>query len=80
LVLAMILPEKRDAILARADEYAHNRLVCGVHYPTDIVASKSVAYAMIGLMMNDPRFIQEFDAARAETRIVLGLQISSNNN
>ena len=76
----MIVPEKRDAILARADDYAHNRLVCGVHYPTDIVASKSVAYTMIGLMMNDPRFIEEFQAARAETRLALGLEISSNNN
>jgi len=80
LVLAMMVPEKRDAILARADEYAHNRLVCGVHYPTDIAVSKSVAYAMIGLMMNDPRFIEEFEAARAETRLALGYELSSNNN
>ena len=80
LVLAMMVPEKRDAILARADEYAHNRLVCGVHYPTDVAASKSVAYAIIGLMMNDPRFIEEFEAARAETRLALGFELGSNND
>jgi len=28
LVLTMMVPEKRDAILARADDYAHSRLVC----------------------------------------------------
>jgi hypothetical protein len=27
-------PEKRDAILARADDYAYSRLICGVHYLT----------------------------------------------
>jgi acid phosphatase (class A) len=73
LVLMMMVPEKRDAILARADDYAHNRLVCGVHYSTDVIASKSVAYAMIGIMRNDPQFGKELDAARAEVRRALGL-------
>jgi len=72
LVLTMILPEKRDAILARADDYAYSRLICGVHYQTDVVASKSVAYAMIGIIANDPIFRKEFEAAKAETRHALG--------
>jgi acid phosphatase (class A) len=73
LVVTLIVPEKREAIMARADEYAHNRLVCGVHYPSDVVASKYVAYAAIGLMLNNPKFKQELDQAKAETRRVLGL-------
>ena len=77
LVLTLILPEKRDTILARADDYAHNRLICGVHYPSDIVASKQVAYAAIGIIMNNPQFKKEFAAARAETRAALGLQSSN---
>jgi hypothetical protein len=35
-------------------------------------ASKTVAYAMIGLMMNHPQFRREFEAAKAETRQALG--------
>ena len=31
-----LVPERRDAIFARADEFAHNRLVCGVHHPSDL--------------------------------------------
>jgi acid phosphatase (class A) len=73
-VTAMMIPEKRDAILARADDYAHSRLVCGVHYPSDLEASKNVAYAMIDLMMIHPQFKQEFEAAKAETRRALGLK------
>jgi acid phosphatase (class A) len=72
LVTAMMVPEKRDAILARADDYAHNRLVCGMHYPSDLAASKTVAYSMIGLMINHPQFRHEFEAAKAETRQALG--------
>jgi acid phosphatase (class A) len=73
LVLTLIVPEKRDSILARADDYAHSRVVCGVHYASDTVASKAVAYAMIAIMMNNPQFKQELEAARAETRRTLDL-------
>jgi acid phosphatase (class A) len=73
LVLAQIVPEKRDAILARADEYAHNREVCGVHYSSDESASRAVAYAMFGLLMNHPQFKAELEAATAELRSVLEL-------
>jgi acid phosphatase (class A) len=73
LALIQIVPEKRDAILARADDYAHSRVVCGVHYTSDTVASKLTAYAMMGIMMNSPRFKKELEAARTETRRALGL-------
>jgi acid phosphatase (class A) len=73
LALIQIVPEKRDAILARADDYAHNRVVCGVHYTADTMASKLVAYAMVAMMMNNPEYKRELEAARAETRHVLGL-------
>lgn len=73
LVLAQLLPEKHDQILARADDYALSREVCGVHYPSDEAASKKVAYAMIGLMMNNPEFKAELAAAKTELRTSLGL-------
>ena len=40
LTLIELVPEKRDAILRRADEYAEDRLICGVHYRSDIEASR----------------------------------------
>lgn len=66
LTLAQIVPEKRDAILARAADYAHSREVCGAHYASDEEASKTLAYAMFGLMLNNPQFRSELEAARAE--------------
>ena len=71
--MVQIVPEKREAILERADEYAHNRVVCGVHYPSDTEASRRMAYAIFGYMMASPRFQKELAAARAETRAHLNL-------
>lgn len=75
LALAMIdmVPEKRDEILARADGYARNRLVCGVHYPSDIAASKLLAYAVHAAMAQSPQYAIELAPARTEMRGFLGL-------
>ena len=64
--MAEILPARHDAILKRADEYAHNRVVCGSHYPGDTVASRRVASFLFGALMVNPRFLTELDAVRAE--------------
>jgi acid phosphatase (class A) len=70
--LAEMVPEKKEAILARADDYAHNRLVCGVHHPSDLEASHRVAYAVFGAMMLTPKFTQDMEAARKEVVTRLG--------
>jgi acid phosphatase (class A) len=71
--LAEIVPEKRTEILARADDYARNRLVCGVHYPSDTEASRRVAYVVFGYMLATPRFQRDLAMAREEMRAKLGL-------
>jgi acid phosphatase (class A) len=73
LTLAEIVPEMRTEILARADDYAHNRLVCGVHYPSDIEASRRVAYVVFGYMMATPKFQHDLAAAKSEMRARLKL-------
>lgn len=74
LTLAQMVPEKSAEILARADDYAHNRLVCGVHRASDLEASRHIAYMTFGSMLEEPRFQQDLAAARAETRHALGLK------
>jgi acid phosphatase (class A) len=71
--LIEIVPEKRAEILARAEDYAHNRLVCGVHFPSDLAGGRDLAYTIFGAMLASPRFQSELAAARAETRKQLGL-------
>lgn len=71
--LIAMFPEKSKAIMERADDYAHNRLVCGVHYPSDIAASRVVATAAFGYMLADPKFEADLSAAKAEIRRQLGM-------
>lgn len=79
LALIELVPEKRDAILARAASYGNNRLVCGVHYPSDVQASKLLAYSVHAVMANNPQYQKEMDAARSELRKALGLPPMSVN-
>lgn len=78
LTLASMLPERRAAIFARADAYAHERLICGVHYPSDVEAGKRLAYALFAVMATKPRFQAERAAAEAEMRKILALPARAN--
>lgn len=71
--LATMVPEQDAAILARARQYAANRVVCGVHYPTDTEASRTIAVALFGALLTSPKFTAEVAAARAELRSRLAL-------
>lgn len=72
-VLAAMVPEHRGAIFARTQEFAESRVVCGVHYRSDIEAGRIAGTALAAVAMNDPQFRAEFAAARAEIRAALGL-------
>jgi acid phosphatase (class A) len=68
LTLIELFPQKRDAILARADDYAHNRLICGVHYRSDIEAARLIAYSVHAVMLDNAKFKTQVSAAKAELR------------
>jgi acid phosphatase (class A) len=76
LALAVIdlVPERRDDILARAENYAFNRLICGVHYRSDVEASKLLAFTVHAIMKQNPQYQLEMAAARAELRNSLSLK------
>tara|TARA_R110001599_G_scaffold64023_3_gene178734 strand:+ start:331261 stop:331965 length:705 start_codon:yes stop_codon:yes gene_type:complete len=67
-VLIEMVPQNRDAILARAEDYAHNRLVCGAHFPSDVIAGRRLAEAIFHAMYASPAFQQELKKARNEIR------------
>jgi acid phosphatase (class A) len=68
LVLASLLPNKSQAILARASEYAENRLVCGVHFRSDIVAGQQFGTLLALKLMENSAFQQQMAAAQAELK------------
>jgi acid phosphatase (class A) len=75
LALIDMIPEKRDEILARASDYGNNRLICGVHYPSDLQASRVLAYSIHAVMEINPQYQKEMAAAKLELRQALGLPV-----
>lgn len=73
IVLADMVPEKRAAIFDRVEEYAHNRLVCGVHYPSDVEAGRIAGAVIAAMLMQNEQFKRDFAPARAELRHALAL-------
>lgn len=73
LVLADMLPEYADRIMARADEYASHRVVAGVHYPSDVEAGKHAGTALAAFLFASPSFQPDYAAARRELRAALKL-------
>ncbi|HXS05436.1 MAG TPA: phosphatase PAP2 family protein [Rhizomicrobium sp.] len=67
-VLAELVPQKAQAILTRSSEFAEHRLVCGVHFRSDIVAGQEFGTVLALRLMEKPAFKAEMDAARAELR------------
>ena len=83
IVLANMVPEKQFELFERSAEFVANRVVLGVHYPTDVQASQMGATALAAAFFDTPAFMQEFENARAELRNVLGYSepvLASNPN
>jgi acid phosphatase (class A) len=73
IVIADMVPERRAQIFARAEEYAHNREVGGVHYPSDVAAGHLAGTALAVELFNSPRFVADELAAGGALRQALGL-------
>jgi acid phosphatase (class A) len=67
-LLAQMLPERHDALFERAADYAHNRLVCGVHYPSDVEAGKTLGTVLAALLEREPELSAQIAAATTELR------------
>lgn len=74
IILANMLPEKAAAIFARADAFAHNRVIEGVHYPTDLEAGRISGSVIDNVLLHNARFMADYEKARAEVRHALALQ------
>lgn len=72
-LLKDMVPERRTELEARTREYARQRMVCGVHFPSDLEAGRLAASRVMDAMSRVPRFREEFRAAAQELRAALRL-------
>jgi acid phosphatase (class A) len=71
LILAALVPEKATPILVRGRAYGESRVVCGVHWLSDVVAGRLTGTAVFAALMGDPTFRADLEKARAELRAAL---------
>lgn len=65
-LLADLMPDRQAALFAHAERSAWLRLVGGVHFPSDILAGRQVGDAVWAMLIQQPRFLADLAAARAE--------------
>ncbi|MGC1381743.1 MAG: phosphatase PAP2 family protein [Candidatus Baltobacteraceae bacterium] len=68
IILAQLIPAKRDAIFTQARLFAENRIILGRHFPSDVAAGWTAGSLAAAAMMQDPTFQHDFAAAQAELR------------
>ncbi len=66
LVLASISPERADALLQRGHAFGQSRVICGVHWQSDVDAGRVMGAAAFARLQSDPTFAAQRDLARQE--------------
>ncbi len=66
LVLTELAPDRAGALLRRARSFGESRVVCGVHYVSDVEAGRDVASASLARLRGDPAFAADLATARRE--------------
>lgn len=66
LVLVEIRPQRQQELLKRGYEFGQSRVICGVHWQSDVDAGRIMGAADFARLNADPVFIQQLQAAKAE--------------
>jgi acid phosphatase (class A) len=66
LILSEIAPERADAILIRGRRFGESRVICNVHWYSDVVAGRLMGAATVARLHADPAFQAELKAAKNE--------------
>lgn len=66
LVLASLAPERSDALFQRGHAFGQSRVVCGVHWQSDVDGGRLVAAAAVARLQADPAYVAQAEWARQE--------------
>ncbi|MCQ8240748.1 acid phosphatase [Rhizosaccharibacter radicis] len=66
LILAQLAPDRAAAILQRGRVLGESRIVCGVHWVSDVQGGVIMASSLVSALDGNARFRTDLDAARSE--------------
>lgn len=66
LELAEVAPERSDPILARGLAFGESRVVCNVHWQSDVVAGRTMGAATVARLHADRAYQEDLEAAKKE--------------
>jgi len=72
LILTEIAPDRADAILARGRAFGESRIVCNVHWNSDVMEGRFMGAAAVARLHADPAFRAEIESAKAEVAAIRG--------
>ena len=63
-MLSDIVPERRAEFFAKADEIALDRVIGGVHFPTDIAAGKVFGDRFHAELLKSPAYLKDIETMK----------------
>ena len=66
LILAELAPDRAGDVLRRGYEFGLSRVVCGVHWLSDVEAGRTLGAAAVARLHAEPEFVGRLQAAREE--------------
>jgi acid phosphatase (class A) len=70
LILSEIAPDQTDSILARGRAFGQSRVVCNVHWESDVIEGRFIGAAAVARLHADSTFLADLEAAKAELAAV----------
>jgi acid phosphatase (class A) len=66
LILCELAPERADAILARGRAFGQSRVICNVHWQSDVIEGRFMGAATVARLHAVPEFRADLEAAKTE--------------
>lgn len=70
LILAELAPERENELLVRGRAFAESRMVCNVHWASDVAEGRNMGAAALARLHADPVFRAQLELARDEVAAV----------
>ena len=77
LILCEIVPERTDAILARGREFGQSRIICNVHWQSDVDEGRIMGASTVARLHADEGFLADLNEAKAEVQRIRARQAES---